>query len=210
LLHRFRAEGDAVQVGKVSRWVAAATIACSLSACSGEEPVRKASPEQTQPVNVVPAGPATGDLFLVGTVTANGEPLPGARVYLSLTPEDDDTAPGTKVDSWQSEPDMTNADGRFSISIDPDQPPARYWPTSRNFLNFELMVGADGELATWGSTLWLLPDELVWRTQQAGLDDRVMDVSLDMAEETIEVTDSEGNTESAELAVTPIPGTKVD
>ena len=186
--------------------LAAAVLVAATSAACTDDGARDEATGNASSTEATPAGgPDTGHLFLTGTVTDGGEPQPEVRVWLTLHPESDDIPPGTTVDTWDSKPVTTDTDGRYTITLDPDAVPGKYFPTSHEYLNFQLLAATDEHLATWHSTLWLAGRPQVWRTQQSTADDRVSDMSLDLGEETITVTDSQGDAETDELPVGPVP-----
>lgn len=167
--------------------------ALCLAACNDDAPQeRTARP-------LVTAGPDTASLFVHGVVTRGKDPVAGASVVYTLLPEDDDTKPGGIVDTVESKPVKTDADGHYALTIDPDRLTSRYF--SGNYLNFDFAVYEGGTSASWGSTVWLV-DDRVWRSdEQALVGDPVLTMSLDLTKRKITTFNSLGERESHDLPV---------
>jgi len=151
----------------------------------------------------VTVGPQTGDVFVHGTVSRNRKPVEGAEVLVNLSPEEEmaEAKEGERIKLWSTKPVATDESGRWVVRIDPDTVPSKYFPASQDYLNFELMVSQGAEFTTWGSTLWLLKDTRVWRTENSRPGDAVMDIALDLGKEKIAITDSSGEVERSSMPV---------
>lgn len=175
--------------------------AVALSSCSAEDTAETA-PEVTQ---LVTSGPGTGDLLVHGVVSRDGAPQPGVEVVVSLWPETDDLEVGDAVDMWTTDPVETDEDGRYGVRVDPDELSSRYFPAGRDHLNFDVRVSSDARFTTWSTTAWLLEDSGVWRSERSRPGDEVIDLSFDLGEETVTLTDSQGRSDTDESTLFPVP-----
>lgn len=154
----------------------------------------------------VTAGVETGDLLVHGTVTRDGEPVEGAEVQAVLMPEDLDTLEvGEVVPMWETPSVETGDDGRYAVRLDVEDLDEQYFVPGSEYLNFDLRVREDDQLAEWATTAWRVGEEGVWRSQGAAVADPVIEMSVDLAEGTVAVTDSHGETSEEELAVMDVP-----
>ena len=171
----------------------------ALTSCSDED---TAEAEVTQPVT---SGPGSGDLLVHGVVSRDGAPQPGAEVVVSLWSETDDLEVGDAVDTWTTDPVETDQDGRYGVRVDPDELSSRYFPVGQDFLNFDVLVSSDAGSTTWSTTAWLLEDSGVWRSERSRPGDEVIDLSFDLGEETVSLTDSQGRSDTDESPLFPMP-----
>lgn len=154
---------------------------------------------QAQAAPQVTSGPETGHLFAHGAVHRGDRAVPGADAVISLWPETADDPVGALVDLHEI-PVVTDAQGRWAVQLDPDAIPAKYFPASRDFVNFDLRVVDGPTVATWSTTLHVVGDPGVWRTDGARPGDAVMEIDIDLDAETITITDSHG-----EATRSPLP-----
>ena len=99
----------------------------------------------------------------------------------------------------------TTADGRYAIRIDPLELPSKYLGVDSHFLNFELMFVAEKQLGIWGSTLWLLKDPRVWRSEGASHGDAVVSLTYDLGRSRLTTTDSTGEVTLDKFSLMPAP-----
>ncbi|WP_121252162.1 hypothetical protein [Nocardioides ferulae] len=185
----------------------AITALLALSSGCSDDPEPEAgapaTPAAGEPDSDRPtSGPETGTMLVHGTVSDDGEPVEGARVRLAVMTTED-VAVGETVPFWDAEPAFTDAGGRFAIDADPDRIPSEFFPADEEFLNFDLLVTTEDASAFWATTAWLLTDPDVWRTEGSRPGDEVLRVDLDLGEETITLTDSQGRAETHEMSVGP-------
>lgn len=184
---------------RVRTGLALAFAVVALAGCSDEETDAGDGPGASPSRGALAtAGPETAHLLLHGTVTHGDEPVPGAEVWLSLFPEDtSDVEVGEVVDTLETEPVETDDDGGFVIEVDPDTLSSTYF--NATFLNYDVMLRADDELATWSSTAWLVREDH-WRSdERARVGDAVTRMDFDLAAPTLTLTDSYGEPETDEL-----------
>ena len=183
-----------------------AALFASLAGCSDDPEPAAESPGAATAGQVAEdrptQGPETGTMLVHGTVSDDGEPVEGARVRVSVMTTED-VAVGETVPFWDAAPAFTDARGRYVIDADPDRIPSEFFPADEDFLNFDLMVTSGDASAFWATTAWLLTDPDVWRTEGSRPGDAVLTVDLDLGEETITLTDSQGRAETSELPVGP-------
>lgn len=173
----------------------------ALSSCSTEDPA-DAAPEVAE---LVTSGPGSGDLLVHGVVSRDGAPQPGVEVVVSLWPETDDLEVGDAVDMWSTDPVETDEDGRYGVRVDPQELSSRYFPAGREFLNFDVLVSSDARSTTWSTTAWLLEDSGVWRSEGSRPGDEVIDLTFDLGEETVTLTDSQGRSDTDASPLFPLP-----
>jgi hypothetical protein len=170
-------------------------VGCGTGA--GVERSAKANPAVTT------AGPKTGDLFPRGRLMNGKVWLAKARVWISLSPVDDDTKIGEQVPLWESKKAKTDAKGRYLIRVDPDELPSKFFDAENQFLNFDLHFVANRTFGTTSATLWLLDDPQVWRTEGARRGDAVLALSFDIENGTLTTTDSTGETTRSKFLLNP-------
>lgn len=170
-----------------------------LAACGGDA-------EHRQPA--ITSGPTSGTLVVHGVVNQGGKPLSGAKVWLTLWPEDtDEVKEGETVDTRDSKPVTTDDDGRYALSLDPDTLTSRYF--DGELLNFDITVFDKNKAGSWGSTVWLV-DRRVWRSDETALvGDNVLRMNFDLGKPGITTIDSHGERESAELPMGDAPAVMV-
>lgn len=166
----------------------------TLSSCTSQD-AADASPDVAEPVT---SGPGSGDLLVHGVVSRDGEPQPGVEVVVSLWPETDDIEVGDTVDMWTTDPVETDQDGSYGIRVDADELSSRYFPVGQDFLNFDVMISDETLFMTWGSTAWLLEDSGVWRSERSRPGDEAIELSFDLGDEEVTLTDSQGRSETHE------------
>jgi hypothetical protein len=169
-------------------------------ACSADS----SEPEQEQDAAPATSGRDSAHLLVHGTVTRGDEPVAGARLALTLTPEDlAEIEVGESVESFDAAQVETDEDGRYAIELDPAELSSQYF--NGDYLNFDINVLADDELGLWSSTVWLERNEY-WRSDDRALPgDEVMDLSFDLVGPTVVLTDSYGETETNDLPVLDAP-----
>ena len=147
---------------------------------------------------VTTAGPDSGDLMVHGVVSRNHKPVRDAEVWFELMPENlDDVKEGEAIDMWGSKHVRTDREGRYALRLDPDTLTSKYF--SDDYLNFDLYLTHDGQMADWSSTVFLIRDE-VWRSdEQALVGDPALKMSLDVGTSKITLTDSRGDSETSDL-----------
>lgn len=151
------------------------------------------------------SGPDSAQLLVHGTVTRGDAPVAGARLMLTLAPEDlSHGEPGETTHAYDGEPVETDEAGRYAITLDPDELSSRYF--NGDYLNFDVNLFVDDQVATWSSTVWL-ERHAYWRSDDRALvGDPVMDMSFDLDAPTITVTDSYGKEDDSELPVFRLSG----
>jgi hypothetical protein len=160
----------------------------ALTACTSDTH----DPAQAAPSPpLATAGPKTRDLFLTGTVRRGDERVRGAQVYVELA-STEDVKDGHVVPTWDTKCVTTDADGRYSVRLDPDEIPGKFFEAV-DTLNFDLDVIVGKHFASWGSTLYLVGRPQVWRSEEARVGDTVMDMSLDFSSRRVTTTDSDGH-----------------
>ena len=191
-----------------SRAAAAAVLAAAVAATTGcsDGPARVVGESSAADLGPT-AGPRTGDLLVTGRVLDDGEPLSGARINVLVYPaRPDPTASGPTV-SVEVPPIDTGEEGRFGVRLPPDEVPAEYLaplPDGSPRLEFAVVVD-DGErvsslpeiaalVAAGGSST-----DRVWRTPGGAGAGSVLRLELDLGEQSVTVTDSDGLAETSEL-----------
>ncbi|QKE82742.1 hypothetical protein [Arthrobacter sp. NEB 688] len=150
-----------------------------------------------------PAGPSTGLTAIQGTVLGlpDGE---RATVHLEIWPADDDTKVGEAVDIRSTPEVETDPSGHWSVAIDPSDLGRKYFSTKSPVLNVDVAVRAGDVGASWSVPLWFLVADGVWRSDQyATIDDRVVDLTMDLAAQQVTTTSSVGESETQALPVMP-------
>lgn len=141
-------------------------------------------------------------VFLTGTVTRGGEHVEGAQVVATLWPENDDSEVGDLIEMFDVDDAVTRADGSFTLYLDPDDVPTRYFGGDRSYVNFDFRVFDDGEFATWGSTLHPVGSPQTWRTEGGAVAaDAPLEMHLDLEKQRITMVDSYGESTSSDLPV---------
>ncbi|MEV7396015.1 hypothetical protein [Aeromicrobium sp. NPDC092404] len=169
-----------------------------LAACGGED-----KPDKP----VATAGPGTGTMVVQGIVKHEGEPLAGAKVWLTLWPDDaGEVEEGGTVDTRDSKPITTDDRGHYALRLDPDTLTSAYFDGES--LNFDITVFNKNKAASWGSTVWLV-DRRVWRSEAALVGDSVLRMNFDLGKESITTVDSRGDREAAELPIGDAPSVLV-
>lgn len=91
--------------------------------------------------------------------------------------------------------------GRFTVSVDEEQLTSDFF--NGDYLNYQINVLQDDDLAMWNTTAHLIKDG-VWRApEDAVVGDPVTEVAVDLGTSTITFTDSLGQSETNELPVFP-------
>lgn len=183
---------------------AALLAATLLAGCGGSAstPAASGRPGSKAGHELVTAGPDTGDLFLTGVVSRDGRPVRGAKVTVSLSPEDLDIPVGSSFRTWDTPLITTAADGAFAVHIDASRLPSKYLSPTSQLLNFDLQAILDDQFALWSSTLWRTRPGGTWRTDGASTGDSVARLDLDFGHSpTVVLTDSTGEQEKHDLPV---------
>lgn len=76
---------------------------------------------------------------------------------------------------------------------------SKYLTTDQRFVSFDIQVTNDSTGTSWGTTAY--PG--VWRSDGAGADDRVIDVSMDFGAQQVTLTDSLGEATTSPLTLAP-------
>lgn len=148
--------------------------------------------EPSAPAPVATSGPDTGDVFVHGRVLRDGNPVSDASVSAMVSPEDDDTEVGEVVDTLDVPEVRTDEDGRYALRLDPAEVPGKYVGSS-GYVNFELLVDDREVMAIWNTTVWLVGNDSVWRSdEQDRTGDSVLELSVDLTDETVTQVDSSG------------------
>lgn len=172
------------------------TVAASGGGTSG-------TPSVTAVPVPAPSGPSTGLTAIQGRVTG----LPAGRratVHLEIWPLEDDTEVGEAVDMASTPEVTTDAEGRWSVTLDPADLDRKHFSRQRSYVNVDVSVRAGDVGTVWGVPLWFLAADGVWRSDQyATVDDRVVDVAMDLGAGTLTATSSVGERQTQDLLVLP-------
>ena len=131
-----------------------------------------------------------------GVLTLDGKPLAGASVVLQATPVTDAADDGVGQVRWSAPAVTTDADGTWTLTLDPVDVPPSYLPTGRSFLEFDLVFGDGTHLAVWHGTVFRRSGPDCWRTEGAGPRDGLLQVDADLG--TGEVTATDGRVKRIE------------
>lgn len=181
-------------LGRVNKTLFAAVAALTLSAA-----LASCGP----PYDLVAVSGADSENVLVhGVVEKDGKPVTGAQVWLTLWPEDDDTPEGDVVDTRTEDSVTTDGDGRFLVSLDPDELEPRYF--NGEYLNFDIEVWNDGQLGGWSSTVNLI-DERFWRQDdQEGIADDALKIDFDLGNRPTITLETLDGPDEHELTLSPL------
>ena len=80
---------------------------------------------------------------------------------------------------------------------------SKYLTTDQRFVSFDIQVTNDSTGTSWGTTAYLVADPGAWRSEGAGADDRVIDVSMDFGAQQVTLTDSLGEATTSPLTLAP-------
>lgn len=172
--------------------------------CSSDSDSEDSDDGRHRAASFATSGPETGDLFVHGTVRRGGTAVRDAEVAVSLFPEEEDAPVGEVVDTFDAEPAVTDAHGEWAVRLDPETIPSRYFPADHDFLNFDLMVRDEARFAMCSTTLWLVGERGVWRTEGSRTGDALMVIELDLESETITITDSQGHPSTSTLVASDV------
>lgn len=196
---RMRTRGGTLACRAAALVAATALAGCGVASAGHPDGARSST---IRPVTVVTAGAQSRDVFLTGAVTRDGHPASGASVAVAVMADDRDLPVGATIPTWESEPVTTKADGAFVLRVNAAEVPAQFLSAGSEYLNFDIRAVSGNEAATWSWTLSPLQPGAVWRTDGAGVDDKVADMRLNFGRTpTIELTDSLGARETHDLDV---------
>ncbi|MFI5428490.1 hypothetical protein [Aeromicrobium sp. UC242_57] len=125
------------------------------------------------------SGKDSETVLVHGVVERDGKPLQDARVWLTLWPEDlDDLPEGGTVDTKAFKPAKTNSDGKYVLSLDPDELTSRYF--NGDLLNFDISVSDEVKNGQWGSTVYLVKERFWRQDEQDRIADDVHQIDFDL------------------------------
>ncbi len=154
--------------------------------------------------SVVRQGPGTGDVLVQGTVTGLDPSAGPTSVAVMVWPIDDGAAKvGDIVDTLDLPPVTVDASGHWAVELDPATVTSKYLTAESPWVNFDIQVMNASTGTSWGSTAFLVDDPGVWRSEGAGVADRVIDVSMDFGAPQVSVTDSLGEATTSPLTLAP-------
>ena len=198
------------------RIAAVASVLMAVAACSAEaEP--EPEPARTEVTTAAggdagggerddapTSGPGTGDLAMVGTLTRAGAPVAGADVVATIWPDDlASIKVGESVETQDVARDVTDARGRFRLSIDADTITSAYMPADQDFLNVDITAAGSGFFGQTANTIHRI-DGQVWRgSEQARLGDPVMGLAIDLDREQVRVRERDGVVSREGFVVAP-------
>lgn len=181
-------------LGRVKKTLCAAVAALTLSAA-----LASCGPPYDQ---VAVSGTDSAAVLAYGVVEKEGKPVTGAQVWLTLRPEDDDTPEGEVVDTRSEDAVTTDGDGRFLLSLDPDELESRYF--NGDYLNFDIEVWNDGQLGGWSSTVHLI-EERFWRQdEQERIGDDALQIDFDLGKRPTVTLETLDGPDEHELTLSPL------
>ncbi len=189
----------------------AASVALALAGCAGTSatPVAPAGTPSTRAATasvapVVRQGPSTGDVLVQGTVRGVDPSAGPTSVAVMVWPVDDGTPKvGDRVETMNLAAVAVDASGHWAVELDPATVTSKYLTADSSLVNFDLQVMNDSTGTSWGTTAFLVDDPGVWRSDGAGIADRVIDISMDFGAQQVTLTDSLGEATTSPLTLAP-------
>ena len=172
--------------------------ACAACSASGEE----AGERRDRPAL---SGPESRDVLVHGRVLDDGKPVADAAVTIQVWPEGDmdEIEVGDTIDMFDVTM-STDDEGRYVVLVDPRELESRYFGGS-DFVNFDVLVGADGRMTSWSTTTYLIGAGRIWRSDpEARTGDRALELRFDLSKQTVETTTSTGETTREDLTVNEV------
>ncbi len=184
--------------------VVVASVALAFAGCGGTSATPSTTLGTASVAPVVRQGSSTGDVLVQGTVTGVDPSAGPTSVAIMVWPIDDGTAKvGDIVDTMDLPAVPLDASGHWAVRLDPATVTSKYLNAEPSFVNFDIQVMNDSTGTSWGTTAWLVDDPGVWRSDGAGVADRVIDVSMDLRAQQVTLTDSLGEATTSPMSVAP-------
>ena len=103
------------------------------------------------------------------------------------------------ADGWSRPLSHRRWPGAPAVELDAATLTSKYLTTDQRFVSFDIQVTNDSTGTSWGTTAYLV----AWRSDGAGADDRVIDVSMDFGAQQVTLTDSLGEATTSPLTLAP-------